>query len=308
MEREVLKKLLLITHEELKILKKNNKNIEYASATVEGNTIYDKNGVTIRKNTRYIDFEEHTHNFIEISFGVMGKVLHIVNDKPISVGAYDLFIIGKKSNHAIKTAKERDIAINFLVRETFLKEILHFIEDDLKFKQFVEDLFYTDKYSYDLQKNLKTVLEKDMEVLLKNIFFLDSNDVAVDIYINYIILKMLHIVYQNYSEVTYEKILSKNLITTYIDQNYSTASLSEFANYLKVNYHFLSREIKSICGANFKDLLQNKRLEVACDLLKYTELTVREISSQVGYENYSYFYKIFYDKYKITPVEYRNSN
>jgi AraC-like DNA-binding protein len=53
--------------------------------------------------------------------------------------------------------------------------------------------------------------------------------------------------------------------------------------------------------------VQNIRLERAEFLLKNTEFQVAEIARKIGYENVSYFYKIFTGKYGIKPKEMRKA-
>ncbi len=58
-------------------------------------------------------------------------------------------------------------------------------------------------------------------------------------------------------------------------------------------------------GQNYKDLLQIKRLNQAAYLLSHTRAAVSEISVAVGYDNTSYFHRIFREYYKMSPKEYR---
>ncbi|WP_242871169.1 helix-turn-helix domain-containing protein [Pseudobutyrivibrio sp. YE44] len=44
---------------------------------------------------------------------------------------------------------------------------------------------------------------------------------------------------------------------------------------------------------------------MAAYLLTNTELPVTDISADVGYNNFSYFYKIFKKEFGMTPKEYR---
>ena len=43
-------------------------------------------------------------------------------------------------------------------------------------------------------------------------------------------------------------------------------------------------------------------------MLINTDHTIDTISHEVGYQNKGYFYKIFTDKYKITPAQFRKKN
>jgi transcriptional regulator GlxA family with amidase domain len=53
--------------------------------------------------------------------------------------------------------------------------------------------------------------------------------------------------------------------------------------------------------------LQEKRLSQAAFLLKNTELSVEEIALAVGYENKSYFHRIFTARYGTSPKKYRTN-
>ena len=52
----------------------------------------------------------------------------------------------------------------------------------------------------------------------------------------------------------------------------------------------------------FKELLQEKRLNKAKQLLNETDISIVEIISLVGYENLTYFYKIFITNKIISAI------
>lgn len=56
------------------------------------------------------------------------------------------------------------------------------------------------------------------------------------------------------------------------------------------------------------DYLIKKRLDYAAELLKTTEKSTLEISLLLGYESYSYFYRLFKKHYSVSPYEYRNKH
>ena len=51
--------------------------------------------------------------------------------------------------------------------------------------------------------------------------------------------------------------------------------------------------------------VQQIRLEKAEHLLISSEKTIEEIAENVGYNNKGYFYKIFQEKYGMTPSKFR---
>ena len=68
----------------------------------------------------------------------------------------------------------------------------------------------------------------------------------------------------------------------------------------------LSREIKHRTGKTYTELVQTKRLTQAAYLLRTTAMNVADIAMAVGYDNISYFHRIFQKKYGMTPKKYRD--
>jgi YesN/AraC family two-component response regulator len=97
-------------------------------------------------------------------------------------------------------------------------------------------------------------------------------------------------------------------VLRYIEENYRTATLTEIAAQLNQSVYQLSRLIKEQAGHTFKDLLQTKRLNLAVYLLTTTSLSVEDIITAVGYENTSYFHRLFKGKFGITPKVYREQH
>ena len=68
---------------------------------------------------------------------------------------------------------------------------------------------------------------------------------------------------------------------------------------------YLSAVVHRATGRTFKELLLEKRLSKAAQLLRETRLTTQDIILAVGYENTSYFYRVFRARFGVTPKEYR---
>ena len=58
-------------------------------------------------------------------------------------------------------------------------------------------------------------------------------------------------------------------------------------------------------GKTYTQLIQEKRLAQAAFLLRNTDRNVSDIAVAVGYENISYFHRIFADSYGKSPRHYR---
>ena len=91
----------------------------------------------------------------------------------------------------------------------------------------------------------------------------------------------------------------------YVEDHYADASLSEAAKLLFTDIYTLSRTIRKQTTKTFTMLVQDKRLSQAAFYLRNTDRNVDDISIAVGYENISYFHRIFRQKYGMSPAKFR---
>ena len=92
----------------------------------------------------------------------------------------------------------------------------------------------------------------------------------------------------------------------YVERNYVNGSFAELAEFLHYDQSWLSRQIKQQTGKTYTQLVQETRLAQAAYLLRNTEKNVSDIAVAVGYENISYFHRIFADTYGKSPKHYRD--
>lgn len=93
----------------------------------------------------------------------------------------------------------------------------------------------------------------------------------------------------------------------YINQYLASASIEGLAAHLGYSKIYSGMLVKMVTGMTYKDFLHTKRLKKATELLLETELSVGEIIKTVGYENESYFRKLFKECYGKNPLQYRKS-
>ena len=94
---------------------------------------------------------------------------------------------------------------------------------------------------------------------------------------------------------------------SYIEENYRDGELTKLAGLLNYDMYWLSREIRKRTGRSYTELVQEKRLSQAAYLLRNTAMSVMDIGMAVGYDNTSYFHRIFQKQYRMTPRKYRIS-
>lgn len=77
------------------------------------------------------------------------------------------------------------------------------------------------------------------------------------------------------------------------------------ATKLKIHPRRLAKIFKEVTGMSVADYINEVRMQKAASLLENSTMSVYDIIFQVGYENESYFYKMFKTRYGITPKEFR---
>jgi two-component system response regulator YesN len=119
--------------------------------------------------------------------------------------------------------------------------------------------------------------------------------------------------YHAYKTISaYEKTRTdkKNLtvlrIHKYLDETeISHMSLEGLSDYLNLSSQYVSKIFKEEFGVNFVGYLIDKRIDMAKRLLQNINISVREASLKVGYEDANYFSRIFKKHSGLTPKEYQ---
>lgn len=92
-----------------------------------------------------------------------------------------------------------------------------------------------------------------------------------------------------------------------IKENYQTQlTLEKAAGRMMLNPTYFSTLFKQATGSSFKDYLNYIRIEESKKLLTNTGDSILDIALAVGFENQSYFTKVFKKYTGMTPKQYRN--
>lgn len=92
-----------------------------------------------------------------------------------------------------------------------------------------------------------------------------------------------------------------------LSEHYSRPDLdvAELANRLNLSSSGFRHLFTKVIGVSPCKYVRSLRLERACELLRFSFLTVKQLSSAVGYSDASRFSKDFTARYSCSPREYR---
>ncbi|WP_099468411.1 AraC family transcriptional regulator [Konateibacter massiliensis] len=318
MNAELMERLKPVTEEEQRILvgdRQVNKEIYTTGKefTIDSNKMLEKGRlIDIRTHTRFIDFPAHKHNYIEIMYMCTGKTRHIINgNTQVVLEKGNLLFLNQFSYHEILPAGMDDIGINFIILPEFFDEVLPMLNKDDALSNFLVNTLRqnTEQASYLHYKVADIIpIQNLVENLVWDLINKQHNHRQIDQ--TTMGLLFMQLVNQTERIEHGEENQANHTIAIkvlkYIEESYKTASLTELSKELNHSVSSLSKMIKGSTGSTFKELLQNKRLNQAAHLLSTTKLPITDIIYRVGYDNTSYFHRIFREKYKVSPKQYRN--
>ncbi len=153
-------------------------------------------------------------------------------------------------------------------------------------------------YNPDSVRKIFRKIEADIQSLAnKKGIFLEDFNLDGDTFDNYkeVFSSALGGFYEKLTGITdtsYRKEINK--VLDYIEKNLeSNITCEAMAEYVNMNSSYFSRLFKNQVGISFSEYILKIRLERATALMTETELTAVEISKAVGFENVSYFYRLY---------------
>ncbi len=94
----------------------------------------------------------------------------------------------------------------------------------------------------------------------------------------------------------------------YIEGHYrEDIRLGQVAKYVGLNPSYFSTLFKQEMGINFSHYLTKRRIDEACRLLLETNMSLVAVASELGFDNQSYFSRIFRQQLGTSPKLYRQN-
>ena len=316
MKEQILACLRAMTDEEIAI--KSGAKIDTAVYFSDKNTTISSIGlfggsaeIGIRRHTRFAEFPQHNHSYLELMAVLSGSVTHSVNGNTVKLCAGDMLFMNKHIDHAVSMTGEGDIAVNISLSDGFLSGIAADLNGTAFFSILTENAKPDGNGRY---LHFSTAGVMAVENLIENIIIelLDGRGDSicakyVEILLAYLSRESRELLVGGDAPQDKRSVRMRR-ISEYISSNCTSASLAELSSRLYLCPPYLSKSIKKYFGKSFKELVVDERMRRAEQLLVKTDMNVGDIISAVGYDNESYFHNEFKKRYGQSPLSLRKTS
>lgn len=270
-------------------------------------------GKHMKEQTMYL----HKHSYIEIDYVYKGCCTYYIENEssPFQLKEKELCIINQSVVHGLETQGEDNIIIKCMIPFEYI-EIEQYLEisQRVEMKKFLSQAtsenvtrpFYMIYQIADTQYFEEIIYLLFCELLRKEIGWRS----AVKNHLSNLFLYLMRAEDKGLLQAKEVKEENFNIamVLECIRRNYQFITLKDLARDFYFHENYLSRMIKQHCQVSFRDLLCQIRLKEAENLLINTELSVTEIAERVGYRKPNFFFKLFKEHYKMTPIKYRSKH
>lgn len=158
----------------------------------------------------------------------------------------------------------------------------------------------------NIEKNINSTQSYDFNALIKIIKKLDNLED-----VNNLILSAFDSIFTLISpqKKSNHNELIKNLISE-IEKKFSNPGLciEMLSQDIEMNSVYVGRIFKQTTSKSVSEYITEVRMKKAVELLLNTQMSVNDISYEVGFSSSTYFFTVFKKSHGITPIEYRQNN
>lgn len=268
--------------------------------------------VEIRPHTRFVHFPRHRHNYVELIYMCSGTTTHIINGADtVTLETGDLLFLNQAVYHEILPAARDDVAVNFIILPQFFDRSFAMLEQENVLRDFlVSTLSGESAFAGWLHIRAHDILP--VHNLLENMIWTLLEDKRGVNVLNETTMGLLLLNLSQFAEDINRSGPDRRdentvfSVLRYIEAHYKDGTLADIAARLHQPPYAVSRLLSCHTGQNFRQLLQQRKLQQAAYLLSNTGMSTDAVMAAVGYENSSYFYRKFREKYACSPAQFRD--
>lgn len=249
--------------------------------------------------------KRHIHNFTEIFLVKNGSTEQNIDSDIYNLGKNNLFFISQGQYHLWSITRKALSGYRLMFANSiFSNSIMDY--NFLFTITYINNVYFNPLIKLDGKEN--KIIFEHFENLLKEYARNDMNIQAIQSQLFLILLEIQRIASKN--EKVVNNILHLNTFKHFMEilelHFHTNKPIDYYCNKLNVSESSLNRIIKHFTQLSTAKVIQNRILLEAKRYLTISSLTINEISYKVGFEDPSYFIRLFKKQNGITPKEFRD--
>ena len=248
------------------------------------------------KLPRYWVIKNHAHQYYHLFYLLSGDAEFLINGNPFQAKSNDCLLFPPNVSHGVTenhTENGRLFEMKFIVYDQFITSQLHTDGIVLPHDGFVETCIDC------ISRNWKI---RGTQQILNVSSYLD----ALLLYIAQVHVPTDDVWDSRYVQTSQYDNITRRIIS-YIDNNYkSHINLDMIAKNFGYNKSYLCDVFKQNTGVTIVKYLQYVRIRMAAECLAYCGLKANSTARYMGFQNVSYFHRLFKKMVGITPRSFRD--
>lgn len=256
----------------------------------------------------FISIKTHWHEEIEIIVIKKGEGTIYVDLTPYSVYAGDIVFITSGQLHSIE---QKGTAIMEYENILFKPNLLKSSGQDYCNDAFIQ-LLFSGKTKFSPVMNHSCPYQSELFGLIDKIDALcDSQPYGYQLAVKGYLFQFFYVILTHCEETNQKYTNQKSVqkikqILTYLAEHYQhSITIEEIAGHCFYSKSYFMKFFKDTMGMSFIHYLNDYRLDIAAKLLLQTTDNILDIAIRCGFDNLSYFNRLFKKKYGISPGKYR---
>lgn len=282
------------------------------SSTLQENQFPGKADVVVNRHERYSPCFFHAHDFFEISYVLCGSCTNYMPGQTLHMKTGSLSLMSLHTPHAISVFNDDTVVINIMLKSSTFRQAFFgtLTQKDVISSFFSRALYTTDTEAYLL---FETGDDPSIRSLICEIYQESQtqqnyaermlNVLVTELFIHLLRRHQQHLTIPNPSGHTPDNNII--FILNYMLHHSESLSLKDLSSFFGYSERQMSRILKDYTGKSFTSIVQDIRMQKACELLCSTQIPITEIAETVGYHNLNHFYTVFKKEYQMTPAAYR---
>lgn len=271
---------------------KRNRKIYTSSTFAKSNLVYLQEIGNLSVQSKYSSFRNSLNSYLLI-YVSNGSGTLLVKKQQYSLDKGYFAVIDCKNGYTLSSNEEGWIIYWIHINGKIMADLYKFILDSIKKKPvfFIERLV-----------NIKKIWQEIYDIAI-------SNEKYKDLLINEQLLRLINLILKHSENNCSD---TKNYrgkideIRIYLEENFNQSiTLNKLSEIFFINKYYLTRAYKKTFKQTIHQTITQFRITKAKELLRYSTLSISEISMLCGFQDASYFSKVFKKIEGESPQKYK---